>query len=746
MAALSLMFLVLHSVEETNGFTVDWQETLAKKEDLHPSWISDLADSVVVDFKIPRLGGLIDMTSLKFPELIPFFRRVRMPIILSWGEIDQLPSPPHYFFDVKCVPYPEDIDALHSKESKQELTSLQERVRARRSSVRAPIRPSAPHAPPHSIAPHAPPRPSVSPPPPRPSVSPPPPRPSVPHAPPRPSASQALHSSSAPKPSSVFPPVVCQSGQAPGMTMEDFFILREKRNAIAKQCESNKAREERKRWEEIAERHMLPKARHPGKKGGTMFVWEEVDGHYIRRPVGRQNYQEWWSFFKPTQRRYDSFYRQWDLCDAWDTSEDPVRYDESDDDDDEYWVPSFSPPPAPLEENALVADINLDVDVNDSEDDEKAHLETTTWSNAAYFKYGFNEEYPAKPPVVALDPSVVRKFLGDGKWEAKLSGTPSASMCHFFTYLKASSRIRDIPPSIYDLHQDTSAVNGPRKIVTRLIGQDLDHYVLLPTTGSEPSCVIVIQRAATVVELLRREWPMDFPSMCGNLVDRCIPFRTCIRGPYRAGAMPLSSPPCASLGRRPQNYKPDQVDFAAYETLRDQFLRSPRGRLALLAGGLVARLAHDIVPLREVHQGPLDNVYQDGIFIGKDGTGYYDDVLSAAEINLICGVYRVETGELAVTILIGRLHGGDPQERQISWWPKPVQWEGSGLWQGYWSPDCEKWYQTQVGKIHQGSMSLRNVPGWRKALKLDTPTHHLARHNDQLSAEYLALPPPSSSS
>ncbi|KIJ52205.1 hypothetical protein M422DRAFT_118633, partial [Sphaerobolus stellatus SS14] len=53
--------------------------------------------------------------------------------------------------------------------------------------------------------------------------------------------------------------------------------------------------------------------------------------------------------------------------------------------------------------------------------------------------------------------------------------------------------------------------------------------------------------------------------------------------------------PCAVLGVRSPDYHPVRTDYQAYVHLRNRFLRSPRGRLALLSGGILWRLAIDTI-------------------------------------------------------------------------------------------------------------------------------------------------------
>ncbi|KAK0496917.1 hypothetical protein EDD18DRAFT_1058245, partial [Armillaria luteobubalina] len=53
----------------------------------------------------------------------------------------------------------------------------------------------------------------------------------------------------------------------------------------------------------------------------------------------------------------------------------------------------------------------------------------------------------------------------------------------------------------------------------------------------------------------------------------------------------------------------------------------------------------------------------------------------------------------------------------ISWWPKPSAWETSSLYIGFWSSDCEAWFQWQVGDIHSGKAYLWTLTQWNHSLK-----------------------------
>ncbi|THH20867.1 hypothetical protein EUX98_g8502 [Antrodiella citrinella] len=104
-----------------------------------------------------------------------------------------------------------------------------------------------------------------------------------------------------------------------------------------------------------------------------------------------------------------------------------------------------------------------------------------------------------------------------------------------------------------------------------------------------------------------------------------------------------------------------------------------------------------------------------------DGTELWDDVLSQAELDLICGVYAPPEGESSKpskTICLLTKRSDHPQE--FSWWPKTTVWRGCGLDVGYWSIDCETWYTVRRDAILANDNKvgrLRNSTQWRNSLK-----------------------------
>jgi hypothetical protein len=129
------------------------------------------------------------------------------------------------------------------------------------------------------------------------------------------------------------------------------------------------------------------------------------------------------------------------------------------------------------------------------------------------------------------------------------------------------------------------------------------------------------------------------------LMNRGIPFRT-LR-PMTSTPAPHTPPRPISnlLGNQPMNYRFDVADFSAYQTLCNSVLKDkPFCRATLCMGGIVARLAREVIPNTAALLGPFQEalnghqkimVCDDGIFCDNDVSETYTD--------LICGVYKVFT-------------------------------------------------------------------------------------------------------
>jgi hypothetical protein len=58
------------------------------------------------------------------------------------------------------------------------------------------------------------------------------------------------------------------------------------------------------------------------------------------------------------------------------------------------------------------------------------------------------------------------------------------------------------------------------------------------------------------------------------------------------------------------------------------------------------------------------------------------------------------------------------QESDVSWWPKQSTFLKSGLYVGYWSAWCEKWFQERLQEIKSGKAKPMDPKQWKAVLKL----------------------------
>ncbi|KAJ3928450.1 MAG: hypothetical protein NXY57DRAFT_902015, partial [Lentinula lateritia] len=101
------------------------------------------------------------------------------------------------------------------------------------------------------------------------------------------------------------------------------------------------------------------------------------------------------------------------------------------------------------------------------------------------------------------------------------------------------------------------------------------------------------------------------------------------------------------LGIHNPRFRPGLDEYCLYEYRRDSFLRSMRGRAAILADGLIARLACGVIDENDVFEGPADEA-KHGVCVSDSRlqVTFWDHELTGDEEDLICGCYEVWAGEV----------------------------------------------------------------------------------------------------
>lgn len=133
------------------------------------------------------------------------------------------------------------------------------------------------------------------------------------------------------------------------------------------------------------------------------------------------------------------------------------------------------------------------------------------------------------------------------------------------------------------------------------------------------------------------------------LALRGIPFRTLLAEPLMPPS--ISCPDVELyLPQRPFGYQFTKADYEAYLNCRSRILRRPRMRAAILRGGYMWRLTIGSVSVDELLEGPVGGgslLAIDGSLLATDNNEYpvlLDDKLTHNEMDWLCGMYICATG------------------------------------------------------------------------------------------------------
>jgi hypothetical protein len=266
------------------------------------------------------------------------------------------------------------------------------------------------------------------------------------------------------------------------------------------------------------------------------------------------------------------------------------------------------------------------------------------------FHYGFVPPLPPKSdsPVNPKDWEENLKNVGLDASKNPLPNDMAASIIQFLQGLRLASGPSE---ELWDLRSgnhrkvraDTLSTIIPKK-------SDSFFFVSPPALQEEPSCpwIIALTTAADALFVYRLLLEKDFSAISLGylLVDEGMRFRTLLCLPRLSIPSSIKTVH-AVIPIRVKDYEFNASDYHSYVQERTRLLSSPRGRAALLEGGIVGRIAkehlgHDCAAL-----GPSSavTVRRDG-FSFEDATNgtYWDDALSKEEIHIVCGLYRCYTG------------------------------------------------------------------------------------------------------
>ena len=239
-------------------------------------------------------------------------------------------------------------------------------------------------------------------------------------------------------------------------------------------------------------------------------------------------------------------------------------------------------------------------------------------------------------------------------------------IAHFIRNMTSTSTTEIPPACLYDLRASCPSFIGSRhskllierlrcRVQRKIRGEesktDMKEVYRLSVPGTARLYSLYVLDAATALECLRAN--LSSTAAIGlYLVKRGFRFYTARGDDCVLDQGTASNFQVDQEGIRAANYKPDHADYLEYQARLLRFLRSPRGPIVYKMGGLYWRIAMSCLSWRDsdVLLGPVGSKDDPSIsFVAlsndsESGTEV-DDYLTEQEIDLLCGMYRIETGK-----------------------------------------------------------------------------------------------------
>lgn len=655
MAALSMAYLgLVQKQDQDSSWATTWRSQFLSKTNVHPQWLSDLESSCVCNVELPRAGGIIHASEFEvlrsdqrsYAHLLPYLCYFNAPLMICWGSIRgektlagvrsiiPIPSPPSRLSEQlaprQLIPGFNDIQVLVNHKDSY-LVHLRSDQEAKAFPCIIPL-------------------------------------------------CYATKQASAPP--SRFPPVVPYSGQRQDETWQAFFARREAHDVAREDKES--AEEKKERMARIKTSTKLGKST---KK--KMYVWVKTEGFYIRTPAGKQNYETVFEDYGPRQRRFNSHRNEWDLCSDFDPDDDVACDSDFDDilpvSDENSFVASYHDPA-----QRALANINTQPALGNNDAQSTCTNLPGTMQDpqrlrqlaGGYLSRRYGQPTFFHPPLVFCKSAAHCAFMRFGfiilptvgESSSRLILPPHVSnllgcahsvelhpqnadeakrLTSYCTSLAAAKRTAELPAGTHDLEDPRHLSLHSSFHCRTLRFDDNDYYFLHPVNRPNPQYFVVLHEPHSVLDVMRHELEPSHHALIDHLVRRGITFNTMIASSTRPSSTLNKNrhdefTESTSLGYRPLGYQPTEADYASYKTQRRRFFNLSKGRCCLMRGGVIWRLAREYVNVETVYQGPSPECVFDGFFLWDgqaDSSSYWDDGLSPDELDLILGVYKVETGK-----------------------------------------------------------------------------------------------------
>lgn len=433
---------------------------------------------------------------------------------------------------------------------------------------------------------------------------------------------------------------------------EAFFTARAERNKQTELNETLQARQTR-----------LNRERNPPIQTADVYVWEwseKEEIKLVRERVGNRERADTLRLHKGEESHYDSFANEWDCCEYFVQKQIQVKSSgdfcdtDYDDDDDDFAgdyqatvnadyvaqqalkpLPDCPPPP-------LIAASDVELNLSNI----SGLVDVISYISLFY---GFvrplplplggqvsNEDWMEAMKVIGLNVQLVEQPEGLGQ-----------PIVEFIHNLAGSS---GPTPDEFDIHLGNRNAFD-RKHLRSLIRKEGKLFFVFYQFQGPWIAVTCAADAASVYRLITNQKVHSPKTLALLLVKHGIRFHT-----FDAFKdEPISTISLSSVRTkvpfRLKDYRFKPSDYEAYIVERAKLLSSPRGRAALLQGGIVGRIAKE-------HLG--ENVVLEisstvancglGLRIRNTMGTLWDDQLSETEIDVICGLHHCYTGMFSLHI------------------------------------------------------------------------------------------------
>ncbi|KDR77443.1 hypothetical protein GALMADRAFT_138554 [Galerina marginata CBS 339.88] len=518
---------------------------------------------------------------------------------------------------------------------------------------------------------------------------------------------------------------------------DDFFEARSRRQAELIKLESRQDRHRRESRERI-----------PGVHNATMYTWEKTRSSggkelYMRVRVNQDCNQDVYWEYRPSQRCYNAYANEWDLCQEFhfgsdrgyaagndDSGSDDYDNDYNDGYDSDYDNQHdgdgnghlYTAPPEPKPLTPVPQGDYRDADAGDKPQPSYSRDVLDT----AKLVYGYVSPYDhVPPPPTALSWTSLLGYLGfvTNLSDLSISEPDERALVVFFAHL-AKDQGAGIPPHLWDLTDGTFTSSSSRFDISFISRPSEDLFVFSSPRSRACQWVLGVHSAAAALYVCRfiltNPAAHTLLTVAHRLVGRGIPFRT---------LLPLEcSPRQVTVSREftPTSHRLllHQFTFADFQASMLQcrmILLSPQGRAALLRGGIVARIAKLHISDECAFEGPSVEVtaHRVGYLMRseEDGTCLCDDELTEHEIAIICGTYSLYTPH--------------KQEAVWSWFPPPSAWQAARCGNKWldWTERCEDLFLKILYDIRHNNLAPKSRQGWIECLKGQKPAKVLAEAN-----------------